>query len=73
MGKIESKDKWLQSYTPKEAIVCINQRTDEQKIFKRGEITLQIEGERGEFVSVRGKYPNDDWFATTNFDMLMVK
>lgn len=65
-------EKWLQTYTPKNALVFRNQRTDEQKVFKTGEIKLQIEGEKGELVSVRGKYPLDDWFTACPFSLLTV-
>ena len=66
-----SLGKWDKTYTPKTKLAFISQRTNEYKVFITNEIKVQIEGERGEFVSIRGKYPNDDWFATTNFDMLI--
>ncbi len=64
--------KWNNTYTPKTKLAFISQRTDETKIFSSEEIKVQIEGERGEYVSVRGKYPEDDWFATCHFDDLIV-
>ena len=62
--------KLSKTYTPEVGIAMTNQRTHEMKTFKKDEIQLQIEGENGEYVSVRGKYPNDAWFATCYFVML---
>ena len=60
----------VKTFTPEISVVLTNQRNAEIREFKNGEIELQIEGISGEYVSVRGKYPNDGWFATCYFSML---
>jgi len=40
------------------------QRYGDARLFNETNIVLQIEGQREGNVTVRGKYPNDDYFAT---------
>lgn len=60
-------EKWTKTYTPKTELGFTSQRTNATKFFKNGTIKLQIEGERENIVSLRGKYPNDEWFTTCQF------
>lgn len=50
-----------------------NQRTDLIKEFEAGSIEVQVEGQQGENVCVRGKYPDDAYFATVNINHLYAK
>ena len=52
------------------AIFFKNQRTDLIKEFEAGSIKVQVEGQQGETICVRGKYPNDAYFATININHL---
>ena len=57
---------YLTNYTPKTELTGENQRTLEMRSFRKGEITLQVEGKSGDRLALRGKYPNDAfWFYTT--------
>ena len=47
-----------------------NQRNHRKEPFRRNEVQLQVEGIHETTVSVRGKYPNDAWWATVNLDEL---
>jgi hypothetical protein len=42
----------------------INQRTGDARLFDEKNITLLIQGQRDNQVTVRGRYPNDDYWAT---------
>ena len=65
-----NNDLYLKTFTPKTKITMTNQRTHRKEPFRRNEVQLQIEGVRETAVSVRGKYPNDAWWATVNLDEL---
>lgn len=61
---------WTASYTVKNRTKFVNQRNNAVVEFGTGQIIVQVEGQRGNTVSIRGKYPNDDFFATTEVSNL---
>lgn len=52
------------TYALKKPHTFISQRTGDARLFSEKNIQLQIEGQRDNQVTVRGKYPNDEYFAT---------
>lgn len=52
------------TYRLKKPHIFVSQRTNDSRLFNEKNIIFQIEGQRGNSVTVRGKYPNDDFFAT---------
>jgi len=63
LTKTVEEQYWSVTFTPKESLTMTNQRDQTEKTFLSGQIKLQLEGRDGNFVVVRGKYPNDAYFV----------
>ena len=66
-----NSEEYLKIYTPRTKLELENQRDSSKRTFKKNEILLQVEGGNGTVLCVRGKYPNDAYFATVNKSRLI--
>jgi len=70
----ENLKTWMwATYTPRQGVYveCTSQWNGEKKLFTKGEIRFQIEGASGKWLSVRGKYPEDEWFGICELSDLL--
>ena len=64
------REDYLTTYTPKVKIEFSNQRDATSQVFMKNEILVQVEGISNRCLRVRGKYPNDAYFATVKRSQL---
>ena len=68
--EITKNELLLKNWTIVNSTEFENQRNNEVHVFHHKEITVQVEGINKKNIIIRGKYPNDDYFANTTISNL---